>query len=93
MAECYRANAEFRRVSRGAPWVLAGVWIDHVDFHPARPGVEPIARRLPETGLLGWAELPPLVATGPEAAGAAALAAAHHAWPGRVRATVPFASS
>jgi hypothetical protein len=93
MAERYRANAEFRRAGRGAPWVLAGVWIDHVDFHPARPGVEPIARRLPETGLLGWAELPPLVAAGPEAAGAAALEAARDAWPDRVRASVPFAGS
>jgi hypothetical protein len=93
MAERYRANAEFRRASRTAPWVLAGVWIDHVDFHPARPGVEPIARRLPETGLLGWVELPPLVAPGPEAAGTAALEAARHGWPDRVRATVPFASS
>jgi hypothetical protein len=93
MAERYQANAEFRRAGRGAPWVLAGVWIDHVDFHPARPGVEPIARRLPETGLLGWAELPTLVAAGPEAAGAAALSAARHAWPDRVRASVPFACS
>jgi len=93
MAERYRANAEFRRASRAAPWVLAGVWIDHVEFHPARPDVEPIARRLPETGLLGWTELPPLVAQGPEAAGMAALDAARRAWPGRDRATVPFASS
>ncbi|HYU51245.1 MAG TPA: hypothetical protein VEO91_15080 [Candidatus Limnocylindria bacterium] len=90
MAERYRANAEFRRADRGAPWVLAGVWIDHVDFHPASPGVEPIARRLPETGLLGWVELPPLVAPGRQAAGAAALEVARHAWPGRVRAKVPF---
>jgi len=93
MAERYRANAEFRRASRAAAWVLAGVWIDHVEFHPARPDVEPIARRLPETGLLGWSALPPLVAPGPEAAGTAALDAARRAWPGRVRATVPFASS
>jgi len=93
MAERYRANAEFRRAILATPWVLAGVWIDHVEFHPARPDVEPIARRLPETGLLGWSELPPLVAPGPEAAGTAALDAARRAWPGRVRATVPFASS
>ena len=93
MAERYRANAEFRRASRAARWVLAGVWIDHVEFHPARQGVEPIVRRLPETGLLGWVELPPLVAPGPEAAGTAALDAARRAWPGRVRTTVPFASS
>jgi len=25
MAERYRANADFRRASRAAPWVLAGV--------------------------------------------------------------------
>ncbi|HEV8699298.1 MAG TPA: hypothetical protein VGQ89_16510 [Candidatus Limnocylindrales bacterium] len=93
MAERYRASAEFRRASRTSPWVLAGVWIDHVAFHPARPGVEPIARRLPETGLLGWIELPPLVAPGREAAGAAALAAARQAWPDRVRARVPFPGS
>jgi hypothetical protein len=93
MAERYRANAEFRRAGRGAPWVLAGVWIDHVAFHPARPGVEPITRRLPETGLLGWAELPPLVAPDSHAAGAAALNAARQAWPGRVRSKVPFAGS
>jgi hypothetical protein len=93
MAERYRANAEFRRASRAAPWVLAGVWIDHVEFHPARPDVEPIARRLPETGLLGWVELPPIVAPGREAAGVAALNVARQAWPGRVRRAVPFASS
>jgi hypothetical protein len=93
MAERYRANAEFRRAGRQAPWILAGVWIDHVVFHPAEPGVEPIARRLPETGLLGWVPLPPVVAADPHAAGAAALNAARRAWPGRVRAKVPFASS
>jgi hypothetical protein len=93
MAERYRANAEFRRADRQAPWVLAGVWIDHVAFHAARPGVEPIARRLPDTGLLGWAELPPLLAPDPEAAGVAALDVARQAWPGRVRSRVPFAGS
>ncbi len=93
MAERYRANAEFRRADREAPWILAGVWIDHVAFHPARPGVEPIARRLPQSGLLGWAELPPLVAPNAEAAGAAALNVARQAWPGRVRSAVPFAAS
>jgi hypothetical protein len=93
MAERYRANAEFRRADRDTPWILAGVWIDHVAFHPARPGVEPIARRLPETGLLGWAELPPLVAPSALAAGAAALEIARRAWPGRVRAKVPFAGT
>jgi hypothetical protein len=91
MAERYRANAEFRRASRAAPWVLAGVWIDHVEFHPARPDVEPIARRLPETGLLGWAELPPIVAPRREAAGGTALGVARQMWPGRVGAKVPFA--
>ena len=93
MAARYRANAEFRRASRAAPWVLAGVWIDHVEFHPARPDVEPIARRLPETGLLGRGELPPIVAPGREAAGLAALNVARTAWPERVRPTVPFASA
>jgi hypothetical protein len=93
MVERYRANAEFRRASRAAPWVLAGVWIDHVEFHPARPDVEPIARRLPETGLLGWVELPPIAAPGSDAAGLAALNVARVAWPERVRARVPFASA
>jgi hypothetical protein len=92
MAERYRANAEFRRAAREAPWILAGVWIDHIVFHPARPGVEPIARRLPETGLLGWVELPTVVAAEPEAAGSAALDVARRAWPGRVRSKVPFAN-
>jgi len=91
MAERYRANAEFRRARRDAPWVLAGVWVDHVDFYPAGPGVEPIRRRLPETGLLGWSELPPIIASGAEAAGEAALTTARQAWPTRVRRSVPFA--
>jgi len=47
--EHHQARAEFRRASRDAPWVLAGVWVDHVAFLPVRPGIEPIAHRLPET--------------------------------------------
>ena len=91
VAARFHANAEFRRARRDAPWVLAGVWIDHVEFHPAGLGVEPIVRRLPETGLLGWSELPPIIASGADAAGEAALSVARHAWPTRVRRRVPFA--
>jgi len=92
MVARFHASAEFRRSRRDGPWVLAGVWIDHVEFHPAGPGVEPIARRLPETGLLGWSELPPIIASGADAAGEAALSVARQAWPTRVRRSVPFAS-
>jgi hypothetical protein len=91
--EHYEARAEFRRVSRAAPWVLAGVWVDHVAFQPANPAVEPISRRLPDTGLLGWIDLPTIIAPSVEAAGQAALAVARQAWPERVHDDVPFASA
>lgn len=66
--ERHQARAEFRRATRDDRWVLAGVWVDHFAFVPATPGVEPITRRLPDTGLLGWADLPPIIAPNLEAA-------------------------
>ena len=91
--EHHRARAEFRRANRDAPWVLAGVWIDHVAFQPAVAGVEPISGRLPETGLLGWFDLPTVIAPDARAAGDAALQAARDSFPATVRRTVPFATA
>jgi len=88
--EHHNARAEFRRVTRDDPWILAGVWVDHVAFQPATPGVEPITGRLPDTGLLGWADLPTVIALGVTAAGEAALIVARQAWPDRVRDVVPL---
>jgi hypothetical protein len=91
--EHHEARAEFRRASRHDPWILAGVWVDHVVFQPACPGVEPITRRLPDAGLLGWADLPTVIAPTIEAAGQAGLAVARQAWPDRAREEIPFASA
>jgi hypothetical protein len=88
----YRARAEFRRWSRGAPWVLAGVVVAD-RFVPVEPGVERIRARLPEPGLVGWAPLPsPIVATSASAAGEPALDVARATWPERLGAPVPFPS-
>ena len=57
----YAARAEFRRAERGAPWVLAGVVIDH-RLWPARDGVDPIHGRLPDAGLVGWADVGTVIA-------------------------------
>jgi hypothetical protein len=85
----YRARAEFRRGRLGSPWVLAGVRLQH-RFWPARPGVEPVDRRLRNTGPLGWTDLPsPIVAPDVEAAATVALATARAAWPARDRPDVP----
>src|SRR5262249_59115164 len=54
----FHARAEFRRRGPTAPWVLAGVVIDH-RLWPARSGVEPIRSRLPEAGLVGWRGVDP----------------------------------
>jgi hypothetical protein len=90
-AHAYLARAEFRRRHRNAPWVLAGVLVEGV-FWPAQPGVEPIRRRLPETGLLGWADLPaPIIAGDTSTAAAVALQIAVAAWPSRARRAVPWA--
>jgi hypothetical protein len=89
----HEARAEFRRSSRDHSWVLAGVWIDDIEFHPASPGVEPIRRRLPESGLVGWIELPIVIAPTAVAAGEVGLEVARQAWPRRVRRNVPFANA
>ena len=91
--EHHEARAEFRRSDRNHSWVLAGVWIDRVSFHPARAGVEPIRRRLPEPGLLGWIDLPVVIAPTVVAAGEAALEVARRGWPARVRPDVPFTNA
>ena len=88
--ERHRSRAEFRRASRDGPWVLAGFWVDHVDFQPAWPGVEPISGRLPDTGLLSWFDLPIVIAPDAQAAGEAALQIARQAFPGMVKPRVPF---
>jgi hypothetical protein len=86
----YRARAEFRRRDAGSPWVLAGVVVDH-RFWPARPGVEPVRRRLPNGGLLGWVELDsPILAPDVDQAAEIALATARAAWPSRDRPGIPF---
>jgi hypothetical protein len=85
----HRARAEFRRRERGAPWVIAGVWVDGLVFVPAAPGVEPVRWRLPEAGLVGWADLPPIVAVDQARAAEAALESARGIWPERDRGEVP----
>lgn len=88
----YRARAEFRRLTRASPWVLAGVRVG-VTFRPAAPEVEPIRSRLPDSGLVGWATLDmPIVAPDAERAGDAALEVARSTWPDRVCAAVPYPS-
>jgi hypothetical protein len=88
----FHARAEFRRRDRRAPWVLAGVIVDGV-FHPALDGVEPLRQRLPEAGLVGWAELSvPVIAVDEAAAAGIALEVARAAWPARVRSRVPWSS-
>ena len=79
-------------MSRADSWVLAGVWIDHFAFQPVSPGVEPVTRRLPDTGLLGWFDLPTVIAPDARAAGEAALEVARQAFPRTVRRAVPFAA-
>jgi hypothetical protein len=88
----YAARAEFRRRDRGARWVLAGVRIDGV-FHPAADGIEPIRGRLPDSGLLAWADIPTAILA-PDAATAAtvALQVAAQTWPAESRGRAPFAS-
>ena len=88
----FAARAEFRRVSRNAAWVLAGVWLDGV-FYPVAPSVEPIRTRLPETGLVGWSDIAtPILAPGEAEAAAAAIDVARATWPKRTRSQVPFAA-
>lgn len=89
----FSARAEFRRTSRNAGWVLAGVWLDGV-FYPVAPNVEPIRTRLPETGLVGWSDITtPILAAGETEAAAAAIEVARATWPKRTRSAVPFAGT
>jgi hypothetical protein len=77
----YRARAEFRRRTRDARWVLAGVSIG-ARFLPARDDVEQIRARLPEHGLLAWTDLPdPILAASVEQAMTIALEVARARWP------------
>ena len=86
----YRARAEFRRLTRDAPWVLAGVRVAD-RFFPAAAGVEPIRGRLPEAGLVGWAAIDePILAPDATGAAATALELAARRWPARVGRGVPF---
>lgn len=88
----YHARAEFRRRTGDSPWVLAGVTLDGV-FWPAVEGVEPVHSRLPEPGLVGWADLPtPILAGDAVSAASIALDVARAAWPGRVNPRVPYAA-
>jgi hypothetical protein len=87
----YRGRAEFRREDQGAPWVLAGVILDH-RLWPARDGVQPIRGRLPGTGLVGWADVAPVIAPDEPAAALASLDVARATWPDRARTRVPWAS-
>ena len=83
----YEVRAEFRRTDHASPWVLAGVWVAH-DFYPAEPGVEPIRRRLPAPGLIGWTQLDPVLAASASQAASISLDLAAGRWPKR-RAPVP----
>ena len=85
----FHARAEFRRQDRSASWILAGVWIAH-RFYPAQPGVDPVRRRLPSTGLVGWTELPAIIAATSEEAATIALGMARETWPKAAKETVPY---
>jgi hypothetical protein len=85
----FDVRAEFRRDERAAAWVLAGVWVADV-FHPAEPGVDPIRRRLPGPGLIGWVELDPVLASSAEHAAEIGLDVAAGRWPKARRSRVPY---
>jgi hypothetical protein len=88
----YRARAEFRRLTSGSRWVLAGVSIGG-RFEPARDGVEQIRGRLPEPGLVAWRDLPdPIVAASIDQALAVGLEVARGRWPRYAGGDVPFPS-
>jgi hypothetical protein len=87
----FAARVEFRRAARGAPWVLAGVVVDH-RLWPARDGVDPIHGRLPHAGLVGWADVGTVIAPDARAAASASLDVARSIWPDRDRSRVPWAS-
>lgn len=86
----FRARAEFRRRTRGAPWVLAGVSIAG-RFLPARDGIEQVRGRLPEPGLVAWLDLPePVLAGEVDGALVVALQVARARWPDTDVEAVPF---
>jgi hypothetical protein len=90
LSRAWVARAEFRRRDRGSAWVLAGVRLDG-RLWPAVPGVEPVRQRLPDTGLVGWADLPsPVVAPTLADAAEVAIEVARAAWPRRVASRVPW---
>jgi hypothetical protein len=89
LARRYDPRAEFRRADREADWVLAGVWISDV-FYPAVPGVEPVRRRLPAPGLVGWVDLDTVLAASADEAAARSLELAAGRWPRARRSTVPY---
>jgi hypothetical protein len=84
----FNVRAEFRRLDRDSAWVVAGVWVAN-EFYPAAPGVEPVRRRLPDAGLVGWVELDPVLARSPEHAASVALELASGRWPKARRAAIP----
>lgn len=55
------AQAELRRVTREARWVLAGVFLDG-RFYPAHKRVQPASVRLYEAGLARVIALPDFIA-------------------------------
>ena len=88
----YRARAEFRRLTSGSRWVLAGVSIGG-RFEPAQDGVEQIGARLPDSGLVAWHDLPdPIVAASIGQALTIALDVARGRWPRFADGPVPFPS-
>jgi hypothetical protein len=88
----FHARAEFRRRDRSARWVLAGVVIDG-DLWPVDDDVRPIRGRLPESGLVGWADLSsPIIAGEVASAAAVAIEVARSSWPDADRREVPWAS-
>jgi hypothetical protein len=60
-------------------------------FWPAQPGVDRVRRRLPEGGLLGWADVPArVIAVDAGAAAEVALAVCAAVWPERIARPVPW---
>jgi hypothetical protein len=87
----FHARVEFRRADRASAWAIAGVVIEH-RFWPAAAGVEPVLRRLPEPGLVGWTDLPsPVLAPDEATAAEIAIGLARARWADRATRAIPFA--
>lgn len=72
--------------------MLAGVVIEG-DLWPVNDDVLPIRGRLPESGLVGWADLSsPIIAAEVARAAAVAIEVARSTWPDADRRDVPWAS-